>query len=150
MTGGRGLQRIAVPRCLRRRTDAKYSSFGSIGCEAHTRALLVLLLLCSGFVQAAIVTRTVDLNSPGALESLRDQRPTHYTKARAILAIAKARPASDLGRWIEARFDASDVELLLWRVSDPPKLGVSFTLDDTRYTAYVVPVLPPVRAIPAR
>lgn len=96
------------------------------------------------------VSITVDLNDPGALESLRTDRPDHYARARAILAIVEARPAPDVARLIEARFDASDVELLQWQVSDPPKLRVSFTLDSTRYTAVVVPALEPARLMPAR
>ena len=48
------------------------------------------------------------------------------------------------------RFDATDIEMLQWRVSFPPKLQVSFTLDTTRYTAEVTPNLPPARATPAR
>ena len=112
--------------------------------------LLVLLLLPSALAQAADAGGTVDLRRPGALESLRDQRPDHYARARAILALAQARPSPGTSRLIEARFDASDVELSLWRVSDPPKLQVSFRLDDTRYDAEVVPALPPARAMPAR
>ena len=42
--------------------------------------------------QAAIFNGTVDLNSPEALETLRDRRPEHYAKVQAILAIARGAP----------------------------------------------------------
>lgn len=112
------------------------------------RRLITLLFILSTAAQAAIFNGTVDLNSPEALETLRDRRPEHYAKVQAILAIAVARPDLNLGTWIEAHFDASDVEMLLWRVSDPPKLRVSFTLDNIRYTADVLPALQPARAVP--
>ena len=116
------------------------------------RSLIALLFFLGAVGQvAAIGNETVDLSDPRALESLRDRRPDHYAKVQAILAIAEARPDDvRIGPWIEARFQASDVELLLWRVSDPPKLRVAFTLDNTRYTADVIPALQPARAVPAR
>jgi hypothetical protein len=114
------------------------------------RMLIALLFFLSTGGQAAAFNPTVDLNSPGVLESLRAERPEHYAKARAILTIAETRPTPDVGRWLEARFEASDVELLQWQVSDPPRLRVSFTLDATRYTGVVVPSLAPVRPMPAR
>ena len=112
--------------------------------------LIALLFVVSPMAHAGMVGVVIDLTNPGALESLRDHRPGHYAKVRAILAVAETRPAITAGHWIEARLGASDVELLQWRVSDPPRLQVSFTLDQTRYTAQVVPVLPPARAVPAR
>jgi hypothetical protein len=112
--------------------------------------IFVLSAFLCGAAQAATFAGPVDLTAPGVLESLRGQRPDHYAKARAILALAKSRPGATTGRLIEARFDAADVQMTFWRVSDPPKLQVSFTLDDTRYDAQVVPDLPPARALPAR
>jgi hypothetical protein len=114
------------------------------------RMLIAFLFLLTTAGQAARLDPTIDLSSPGTLESLRAERPEHYAKARAILTIAETRVTPDVGRWIEARFDASDVELLQWQVSDPPKVRVSFTLDATRYTAVVVPSLSPARPLPAR
>ena len=110
-----------------------------------------LLLATATATQAADVTERVDLNAPGAFESLRSTRPAHYEKARAILQDAGTHPTAPTTRpLLEARFDATDIEMLQWRVSFPPKLQVSFTLDATRYTAEVTPNLPPARATPAR
>jgi hypothetical protein len=111
---------------------------------------LAVLLYLGPAAQAAPAGGVVDLTDPRQLQSLRDHRPEHYAKARVILAIATTRPTYEAGRWMETRVGASQVELLQWRVSDPPKLQVSFTLDDTRYTAQVVPTLEPARPVPAR
>ena len=110
---------------------------------------IALLVLLVSIAPSAVAAGTVDLTLPGALESLRNQRPEHYRKVSAILALAESHPLSSTARWIEARVGASDVELMQWRVSDPPKLTVSFTLDDTRYTGQVVPVLEPARPVRA-
>ena len=111
------------------------------------RTLIALLLFVSAAAQAAF-NSAVDLTAPGALQSLQERRPDHYAKAKVILALAKARPHFKLGPWIETRLDASDVEMIQWQVTYPAKLKVSFTLDDTRYTAIVVPAIerePPSR-----
>lgn len=109
------------------------------------RTLMALLLAATVQAQAAPPRETVDLDSPGALEALRVERPEHYAKTKEILALAQTSRGPKLGQLIEARYEASDVEMLQWRVSDPPKLRVSFTLERTRYTAQVVPNLPPMK-----
>lgn len=114
------------------------------------RTLCSVLVLASSVAQAAALGGVVDLNGPGELQALRERRPEHYARVEAVLALARAAPPARAGSLIEARLGASDVELLQWRVSDPPRLRVSFTLDDARYTAEVIPVLPPAHAIPAR
>jgi hypothetical protein len=114
------------------------------------RKLIAPLLVLGSVAQAAAPGGVVDLTVPGQLDALRDRRPEHFVKVQAILALARTRPAESTGQWIETQFGASEVELLQWRVTDPPRLRVSFILDDTRYTGEVVPVLAPVRAMPAR
>ena len=113
--------------------------------------LLVALFTASTLVQAAPFTETIDLNMPGAFESLAMRHPDHVATVEKILSIAKARPKAELAPWIEATFNVQDVQLAqFWLVSNPPKLKVAFTLDRTRYTANVVPDLEPVKLIPAR
>src|SRR3569833_1769820 len=68
--------------------------------------LLALLLLLRPIAHAGVVG--------AVLESLRDRRPDHYAKVRAILKVAETRPAISASQWIEARAGASDVELLQW------------------------------------
>jgi hypothetical protein len=112
--------------------------------------ILATLILVSTISHAIAFVDPIDLNASGALESLQQRRPDHYARAHAILTLVESRPQLNLGSWIETKFKASDVEISqLWRVSDPPQLKVSFTLDQVRYTAVVVPVLARVRAVPA-
>jgi len=72
----------------------------------------------------------------------------------SIILIAAAPPAFALGpirEWIQARFDVSDIDAApLWHVRDPPKIRLSFTLDETRYTALVVGRFPRAQPVPAK
>jgi hypothetical protein len=103
----------------------------------HSLATAALLL---GSVGAAADPATVDLRDPAALERLRETNPSHYAAIRQILAGLAEQPERVEGDWLQATFDARDVELsrLLLRTSDPPRQRLSFRLDDTRYTLHVV------------
>jgi hypothetical protein len=74
--------------------------------------LIAVLLVLTAVAQAPIAGGVMGLTSLGELRLLRDRRPDLYTKAQAILALAETRPSASVGPWIEARFGASDVELL--------------------------------------
>jgi hypothetical protein len=90
-------------------------------------------------VTVAIAGETVDLDRPGALESLQQSRPAHYSKVKVILdGVARQRDA-DVGRWMRVGFDAHDVSYApIVLTSDPAKRRLSFALDDTRYVAVIV------------
>jgi len=113
--------------------------------------ILATLFCLSAVAQAAGPAEPVDLNAPGALGALQHRRPDHHAKVQAILGLVQAKPQLDLGPWIETRFDASNVDFQhLWRASDPPKVKITFSLDDARYTAVVVPELQAARVTRAR
>ena len=82
----------------------------------------------------------MDLRDPAALERLRETNPSHYAAIRQILAGLAEQPQRVEGDWLQATFDARDIELsrLLLRTSYPPRQQLSFRLDDTRYTLHVV------------
>jgi hypothetical protein len=90
-------------------------------------------------VTVAIAGETVDLDRPGALESLQQSRPAHYSKVKVILdGVARQRDA-DVGRWMRVGFDAHDVSYApIVLTSHPAKRRLSFALDDTRYVAVIV------------
>jgi hypothetical protein len=100
----------------------------------------VAAALLLGSVGAAADPAPVDLRDPAALERLRETNPSHYAAIRQILAGLAEQPERVEGDWLQATFDARDVELsrLLLRTSDPPRQRLSFRLDDTRYTLHVV------------
>ena len=83
---------------------------------------------------------TVDLRDPAALERLRQEHPAHFAAIRQILAGLAEQPQRVEGAWLQATFDARDIEVtrLLLRTSYPPRQQLSFRLDDTRYTLHVV------------
>jgi hypothetical protein len=89
---------------------------------------------------------------PGDLGRLRQSNPNHYARAEKILAAADrlCRPGS--GHLEYAAAGGKDVDCLgaLLRTSNPPKLEIDFTLDDTRYSALVTITDDPPRLLPAR
>ena len=95
------------------------------------------IALAAGPAQAET---TVDLRDAATLERLRGQNPSHYAAIRQILAGLTERPERLDTDWLQATFDARDVELskLLFKTSHPPRQLLRFTLDDTRYALHVV------------
>ena len=83
---------------------------------------------------------TVDLRDAAALERVREENPAHYAAIRQILAGLAEKPERVEGDWLQATFDAREVELsrMLLKTSNPPRQQLSFTLDTTRYTLHVV------------
>src|SRR5216684_5221892 len=83
--------------------------------------------------------RTVDLNTPGALDALERENPRHYERVREIMSDVQYQPDSKVPRWMQARFDARDVlyQPLLLLTSLPPKRRLAFTIDNVRYQAII-------------
>lgn len=103
--------------------------------------LAVVALLGLGSVgSAGADPAAVDLRDAGALERLREANPAHYAAIRQILTGLSEQPERVEGDWLQATFDAREVELsrLLLKTSYPPRQRLSFTLDDTRYKLHVV------------
>jgi hypothetical protein len=110
-------------------------------CQPGIRSLVLVVLLALGNVGAAGGNpTTVDLRDATALERLRQDNPAHYAAIRQILAGLAETPERVEGDWLQATFDARDVEVsrLLLKTSHPPRQRLSFTLDATRYTLHVV------------
>ena len=109
------------------------------------KSILTLLALASTLAVASATEpaqegTTVDLRDAATLERLREQNPSHYAAIRQILAGLAERPERLETDWLQATFDARDVELsrLLLKTSHPPRQLLRFTLDDTRYALHVV------------
>ncbi len=76
----------------------------------------------------------IDLDEPGEFESLRRSNPEHFAKIEEILTSIHERRVEDVPRWLQADFDADNVNyqpVLL--VTDPPTRRMAITLDNTRY-----------------
>ncbi|HET7204881.1 MAG TPA: hypothetical protein VFI92_16090 [Steroidobacteraceae bacterium] len=109
------------------------------------RSIVTLLALVAslGIASAADSGQsreTVDLRDAASLERLREENPSHYATIQQILAGLSERPDRLETDWLQATFDARDVELsrLLFKTSHPPRQMLRFTLDDTRYALHVV------------
>ena len=101
-------------------------------------AALIMVVLWIGVVVAgdANPVRTVNLNKPGALETLQQSNPTHYEKVRKILDGILQQPDADVPRWIQTSFDARNVSYTpILMTTVPPKRRLSFAMDETRYEA---------------
>ena len=103
-------------------------------------ALVGVIALWIGLVAADLprTGRTVDLNAPGALETLEQSHPAHFDKVRKILRGVLQRPDVDVPRWMQVSFGARDVNYMpVVLTSHPPQRRLSFALDDIRYEAVV-------------
>lgn len=101
-------------------------------------ATALLLFGLTDAVGQPSLPRTVDLDAPDALETLRQTNPTHFTAIQTILAEVVLRPDAEVPRWLRVNFNARGVSyrpILL--TSHPPKRRLSLTLDDTRYMAVI-------------
>lgn len=98
------------------------------------------LLVLEAVGPAVAGPETVDLRDAAALERVREENPAHYAAIRQILAGLAEKPERVEGDWLQATFDAREVELsrMLLKTSNPPRQQLSFTLDTTRYTLHVV------------
>lgn len=105
----------------------------------HKLAVVVLALAVSIPVLADAPI-TVDLRTPQALATLKRDNPAHFEKIRQILAGLEENPERVEGDWLQTTFDAKDVDLMrmVVKTSYPPKQLLSFRLEQTRYTLYLV------------
>ena len=84
--------------------------------------------------------RYIDLRTPNGLEDLRRDNPAHFEKIRQILMGLEEKPERVEGDWLQVNFAVSDVALdgAVIKTSNPPKQLLSFRLEETRYTMYLV------------
>ena len=101
---------------------------------------VVLLALAVSIPALADFPINVDLRTPQAFENLKRDNPAHFEKIRKILAGLEEQPDRVEGDWLQANFDARDVDLtrMIIKTSFPPKQLLSFRLEQTRYTLYLV------------
>jgi len=105
-----------------------------------SRLSTVVLALVVSMASFAEPPATIDLRTPQALEHLKRDNPAHFEKIRQILAGLEEKPERVEADWLQATFDAHDVDLarMIVKTSYPPKQLLSFRLDQVRYTLYVV------------
>ena len=104
------------------------------------KLVVIVLALAAAAPALADELTMVDLRTPHALEYLKRDNPAHYEKIRQILAGLEEKPERVEADWLQATFDAHDVDLtrMIVKTSYPPKQLLSFRLDQVRYSLYVV------------
>ena len=104
------------------------------------RLAVVILALAASLPAFSQMPAQVDLRTPQALENLKRDNPAHFEKIRQILAGLEEKPERIEGDWLQATFNAQDVDLsrMVVKTSYPPKQLLSFRLEQVRYTLYVV------------
>lgn len=114
-------------------------------------AIAVLSAAAAGVHAADWLRTTIDLDQPGAMESLQQSKPEHYKKVAQIRELASHVPcvSGSFRRNLYARFDARDGACTLnLMTSFPGKRRLSFTLDELRYVTVVTMDAEGYRAIP--
>ena len=108
----------------------------AVGCGTSKSPVLVS---SAGFTASNVTHgRAVDLDEPGALETLQYSNPAHYEKIRKILEGILLQRDEYVARWIYTDFDGHDVTYVpIVLTSNPPKRRLSFVLDATRYKVAV-------------
>jgi hypothetical protein len=102
---------------------------------------------------AAGPSKLVDLDRPGAMESLATENPGHHRRALDLIRVAETVPCKLVPpRTIEAKMDAEKFSCAptILMTSFPPKRRVAFTLDDTRYQTIVTITDAGARLMPAK
>ena len=104
------------------------------------RLATIVLALAFSIPALAQMPTIVDLRTPQALANLKRDNPAHFEKIRQILTALEEQPDRVEGDWLQTNFDAQDVNLerMVIKTSLPPKQLLSFRLEQTRYTLYLV------------
>ena len=98
------------------------------------------LPILAAVVTAAAHAGMVDLDQPGALDTLKASNPDHYRRAVGIIDASYEMPCEvpAFDRFIRTRFDATRAACgALVKTSLPPQRLLSFRLDGTTYSRTV-------------
>lgn len=100
---------------------------------------LVLFLALAVPAYASPPLAAVDLDRPGVLERIARDDPTHYAKILAVLDAARVHPCETLPGILKTQLDVpqADCTAYLLLTSNPPKLHLTFRLDQTSYMSNV-------------
>ena len=103
------------------------------------RNLIAIVLGAALSVQAAPPSRAVDLDKPGALETLKQDRPKHYAKVVEEMDKVQAVPYSSKGQH-DLRFDAQKPDPTRRQIetSHPAKTRITIAVEDVEYRITVL------------
>ena len=99
-----------------------------------------LIAIVATAATASLTLHAVDLDRPGALETLKASNADHYRRAVGIInaSYGKSCQVPEFDRYIRAKFDAKTAACgALVKTSYPPQRQLSFVLDGTVYSKTV-------------
>ena len=119
------------------------------------RMLIVAALsTAAALAQAAPPLRLhVDLDRPGALETVKRERPDHFGKIVQIRDLASRMPCltEEFGRTLQVKFEVREAACgALLMTSYPSKRRLSFTLGESSYVTVVEMDESENRLVPAK
>jgi hypothetical protein len=100
---------------------------------------LVVLALCAQFLLSGLTfTITgVDLDQPGAMETLARERPEHYARVQEEIRKAQAIPLEPAAVVRDALMDGRSKDATILKPSDPAQKRISVVVDAFRYEVTV-------------
>jgi hypothetical protein len=103
-------------------------------------------------VQAAdVASRAVDLDPPGALEALEQDKPEHYAKVLEMMKKIEAVPYAPSGQMdLRREVQTPDVTPRNIESSRPAKARLKVLVDDTEYRITVVYTKNPATVTPVK
>src|SRR5690349_12716701 len=90
-------------------------------------------------LQIPRIVRFVDLDAPGALETVQRDHPEHVADIQRILIEAPDQPPELAPGWMRTQFGATASGYgMIFKTSDPPKAQFCFVLGDTYYRTLII------------
>jgi hypothetical protein len=124
-----------------------------VGIKGDTmRNLIFIALWVALGVQAAdVASRAVDLDPPGALEALKQDKPEHYAKVLEMMEKIQAVPYAPSGQMdLRREVQTPDVTRQTIETSRPAKTRLKVLVDDTEYRITVVYTKNPATVTPVK
>jgi hypothetical protein len=106
----------------------------------RTLAIVVSTLLAVSVRAESMAARTIDLDKPGAMDSIQKDDPERYGRIVEILRVSQVEPCETLPRVLKVRFAVASTTCHALQIltSYPPKRHLAFTLGDTGYVTNLV------------
>ena len=115
------------------------------------RNLVIVVLWAALAVQAAPPPGSVDLDKPGALEALKQDKPAHYAKVVESMDKVQAVPYSSKGQHdLRLEVQKPDPTRRQIETSNPAKTRMTIPIDDVQYRITVVYSKHPATLSPAK
>jgi hypothetical protein len=115
------------------------------------RNLIAVILWASLAVHAAPQPQTIDLDKPGALETLRKSKPEHYAKVVESMEKVQAVPISAQGQQdLRLEVRKPDPTRRQIETSHPAKTRMTIPIDETQYRITVTYTKDPATVVPAK